>query len=197
MNIFAHDTDRRIYLKLIKERAEEHSMRFVAYCLMDNHVHFIVIPQREDDLRAVFGEAHRRYTKYINSRVDARGYLFQGRFYSCPLDKAHLLFAARYVERNPVRAGMCDAAEDYSWSSARFNLDLTMNNPLIVEKHEIIANASKWSDWLKSDPKEIDTLRKHFRSGRPLGNESFLKTAEIKTGRNLTPNKPGPKIKGT
>jgi len=71
---------------------------------MDNHIHLIAIPKYETGLAKAIGEAHRLYTRRINFREKVRGYLFQGRFFSCPLDNSHLYSAVRYVERNPVRA---------------------------------------------------------------------------------------------
>ena len=72
---------------------------------MPNHVHLIVVPGEESVLNRAVGEAHRRYTRYINFREKWRGYLWQGRFASFPMDEPYLLAAARYVERNPVKAG--------------------------------------------------------------------------------------------
>ena len=193
MNIFPHVEDRTVYIKLLNEQANKREMTFVSYCLMDNHVHFLVIPKEEKDLSRVFGETHRLYTRSINFREKTRGFLFQGRFFSCPLDDYHLLTAARYVERNPVRAGMCKSPEAYQWSSARFNLKLTVQDPFILQRHPLIDDLDAWKKWLRTDPKEIEVLRKSFRIGRPLGSESFLKNAELTTGRSLRPQKPGPK----
>ncbi len=65
-----------------------------------------------------FNQAHMRYSQYFNGKIGQRGHLWQGRFYSCPLDGVHLYAAIRYVERNPVRAGLVERSEDYPWSSA-------------------------------------------------------------------------------
>jgi putative transposase len=73
---------------------------------MTNHTHLIVVPNDAAALSRAVGEAHRRYTRMKNFSEDVRGYLFQGRFGSCVLDERHLLAAARYVELNPVTAGM-------------------------------------------------------------------------------------------
>jgi len=117
MDVFQDDEDRRVYLQLLAaEQAARYGLRFLAYCLMSNHAHLIVIPSEEHSLSRGLGEAHRRYTTYVNLRDGVRGYLFQGRFYSCPLDERHLVAAARYVERNPVRAGLVRYAWDYACS---------------------------------------------------------------------------------
>src|SRR5207237_7632571 len=90
-----------------------------AGCLMAKHVHLIPVPETADGLRAALGEAHRRSTRHINAREGWTGYLFQGRFASYPMDDAHLMAAVRYVELNPVAAGMVAHAQDWRWSSAR------------------------------------------------------------------------------
>jgi len=85
---------------------------------MPNHVHLIAVPTSEDALQRAIGEAHRRYTRRVNFREGRRGPLWQGRFASCPLDEPHTLAAARYIEQNPVRAGLAATPWDYPWSSA-------------------------------------------------------------------------------
>ena len=93
-----------------------------AYCLMPNHVHLILVPSDADGLRRPLAEAHRRYTTRVNRREGWRGYLWQGRFASFPMDEAHVLAGARYVELNPVRARLARRARDWRWSSARAHL---------------------------------------------------------------------------
>jgi REP element-mobilizing transposase RayT len=115
---FFSDDDRRAYLALIAEACAAHGTICLGWCLMDNHVHLILVPTREDGLRATLGEAHRRYSRRINFREGWRGFLFQGRFASYPMDGAHLMAAVRYVENNPVAAKIVARAEDWRWSSA-------------------------------------------------------------------------------
>ncbi len=153
----------------------------------------MVIPLREDSLRLGIGEAHRLYTRNINLREEVRGHLFQERFSSCPLDEPHFVAAARYVERNPVRAGICKRAEVYRWSSAKYHLGVKKTDPVINSRHSGIPSKKEWKQLLKDDPNNIKVMREQFRTGRPLGSTEFVKTAENLTGRNLTPQKPGPK----
>ncbi len=121
LSVFHSDEDRREYLYLQKEQGERYDVSFISYCLMDNHIHLIAIPRNETGLAKAIGEAHRLYTRRINFREKVRGYLFQGRFFSCPLDNSHLYSAVRYVERNPVRAKIVKNAWDYNWSSAAYH----------------------------------------------------------------------------
>ncbi|MGH8544076.1 MAG: transposase [Gammaproteobacteria bacterium] len=98
-------------------------------------------------LARAIGEAHRRYTRMKNFAEGVRGYLFQGRFGSCVLDESHLLAAARYIELNPVHAGMVAKAEEYAWSSAQFHLGLLAADPLVKDR-TLLGLVEDWTDHL-------------------------------------------------
>ena len=119
---FFCDEDYGAYLELMAEWCQRYGVEIWAYCLMPNHAHLIAVPDSQDGLRRAIGEAHRRYTRRVNFREKWRGHLWQGRFASFVLDDYHLFAATRYVERNPVRAGLVDRPEDYHWSSAAAHL---------------------------------------------------------------------------
>ena len=103
---FLKDDDYQYYLLLLAEWCKRRKVDIWSYCLMPNHVHLIAVPESSDGLRSAIGEAHRRYTLSINSREGWRGHLWQERFRSFVMDEPHLLMAARYIEMNPVRAGL-------------------------------------------------------------------------------------------
>ncbi|HXV01125.1 MAG TPA: transposase, partial [Caulobacteraceae bacterium] len=111
--VFFGDDDYRLYLRLIATAAKASDTEVWAYCLMPNHVHFIMVPAHEDGLRATFAQAHRRYTGIIHAREKWTGHLWQGRFSSTAMDEAHLHAAIRYVDLNPVRAGLAARAADW------------------------------------------------------------------------------------
>ncbi len=92
-------------------------------------MHLIAVPQTEIGLARAIGEAHRRYTRRINFRENWRGHLWQERFASFPMDERHLFAALRYVEMNPVAAGMVSASARYSWSNAKSHIEGT-DDPL-------------------------------------------------------------------
>lgn len=118
-NVFEDDSDKRKYVEFIREYSEKYGMKIYAYCLMSNHVHFIAAPVKEDSLAMTFKYANMRYSSYFNRKNMRSGHLWQGRFYSCPLQFEHALEALKYVERNPVRARMVELPWEYEWSSAR------------------------------------------------------------------------------
>lgn len=100
-----------------------------------------------------------------------RGYLFQGRFSSCVLDERHLLAAVRYVERNPVRAGMVRESGEYAWSSARFHLGMS-HKDVLVKDRTLLGLVNNWEEYLQGDDKEArDRLLVSMRTGRPAGDE--------------------------
>lgn len=120
---FFCEEDYEVYLSLMAEWCRKCRVDIWSWCLMPNHVHLIAVPQSEEGLARAIGEAHRRYTRRINFRERWRGHLWQERFASFPMDETYLLAAARYVEMNPVHAGLVKRPEDYRWSSARAHLE--------------------------------------------------------------------------
>jgi putative transposase len=151
----------------------------------------IAVPKTEDGLRRAIGEAHRRYTRRINFREKWRGYLWQGRFASFVMDEPYLLAAARYVELNPVRAKLTTDAADWPWSSARAHLS-GRDDPL-VKVAPLLGMIPDWNAFLRSAMREeeLHDLRRHSRTGRPLGSVTFLERLEGMVGRVLTPQKGG------
>ncbi|MFO7820801.1 MAG: transposase, partial [Lentisphaeria bacterium] len=191
MDIFYHDDDRHEYLRLLREQAKRFGLESLSYCLMTNHVHLIAVPTEEDSLARAIGEAHRLYTRMINFRKNVKGYLFQGRFSSCPVQTGQYLHAAvRYVERNPVAAKMVSRPWDYPWSSAAFHVGLVSSDSL-VEQSPLLAEISNWQDFLTTDSDLVPEIQQKSRTGRPFGSESFYDTVSKLTGRDLRPKPTG------
>ncbi len=163
------------------------------YCLMPNHIHLIAVPQTEDSLTRAIGEMHRRYTRYVNFLQEWRGHLWQGRFASYAMDERYLLSCIRYIELNPVKAKLVQNPAEWRWSSARAHFDGhnegAFNATALLDMVD-----SDWAEFLRDDipDKEIAQLRKHERTGRPLGDPAFIEQVESQLHRCLKPNKPGP-----
>ncbi len=190
--IFQTDSDRKAYLNFMADELNRYGIEVLAWCLMTNHTHLIVVPNDATVLSRAVGEAHRRYTRMKNFSEDVRGYLFQGRFGSCVLDERHLLAAARYVELNPVAAGMVPEAGDYPWSSARFHLGINTRDALVRDKN-LMGLIEDWTEYLQgaNEPSIQTTLLRGIRTGRPAGSEQFIKMMERLTGRDLAMRKAG------
>jgi putative transposase len=160
---------------------------------MSNHVHLIVVPRRSDSIALALKHTHGRYAAYFNARHLSSGHVWQGRYYSCPLDPAHLWAAMRYTELNPVRAGLAAAAEDYPWSSAalhcgHFDGDATVD----LEPWREAWDSTGWSEYLfgDGDAAEVEAIRRCTHTGRPLGTPEFVGALE-QVGRRLGPEKGG------
>lgn len=192
---FFSDDDYRAYLDLMAEWCGREGVAVWAYCLMPNHVHLIVVPPDGEALRRAVGEAHRRYTRRVNFREGWKGHLWQGRFASFPMDERHLLAAARYVELNPVRARLCASPHDWPWSSARAHRDGRDDGLAVVAP--LLGEVGDWAAFLAGglSDDEAEALRRHERTGRPLGGEAFVEGLEKALGRRLRPGRPGRKPK--
>lgn len=190
---FFCNADYSNYRNLLADQLSKAEAELLAYCLMPNHVHLIVIPYRPDSLSALLRKTHSRYARSINLERGWQGHLWQERFHSFVMDQEHLLAAARYVELNPVRAGLCERPDRWPWSSVHFHLDQT-KDPLIAAGG-MRAYVDDWEPFLAEGltDSELDTLRNHSRNGRPAGCLGFLKALEVTTGRRMVmPNRRSP-----
>ncbi len=192
--VFFDDADRRMFLRLLGERGEQEGVRLLGYCLMSNHTHYVVIPDRPLAFARWLGYAHLRYTQYFNLRYGHCGRLWRNRFYSCPLDNRHLAAALRYVDRNPARAGLVEQAWEWAWSSAQAHVEHQDPRDILDMAfwHEYDAGR-QWREVLATaeDGAVLDSLRKSTRTGRPLGTTGFVKQLESHLHRGLAPGKPG------
>lgn len=170
-----------------------HGVKVWSYCLMPNHIHLIAVPNCEKGLAKAIGYGHESYTRYINFKMGWRGYLWQGRFSSYPMDESHLFNAARYIELNPVMGKIVANPVDYRWSSIHAHLDSESTD--WIDPEPLLSRVSNWQEFINEGITHvtIKLLEKHQRTGRPLGSLSFLKDLEKQTGLDLIPKKPGRK----
>ncbi|MDB5702997.1 MAG: transposase [Sphingomonas bacterium] len=194
--VFFSDADYATYRDLVAAACAANGVRCLAWCLMSNHVHLILVPSDADGLRAALAEAHRRYSRGINLAHGWTGYLWQGRFASYPMDDARLLTAIRYVELNPVTAGLVARAEAWPWSSAPAHVtgkpdgltDLKGTRGLHRNWRAMLRHGLEAGDMA---PDEAAAIESRLRTGRPLGDEAFVDALEIASGRALKPLKRG------
>src|SRR5688572_954325 len=191
--VFLDDTDRTVYLKLVIENCTEEKVKIWAYSLIDNHVHHIAVPETERSLSRAFQRIHGSFALYFNTRHVKTGHLWQGRFKACVLDEPHLWNAVRYVERNPVRAGIVPRAEDYRWSSAAAHCGLRQD-PVLSPDLPLIGSIPDWSLWLSEEqkPEELRFIRERTRTGRPCSSDEFARDLEARLGRPMLRRKRGP-----
>ena len=193
--VFFRESDYSAYLAWLKQYTREHAVDVLAYCLMPNHVHLVVVPDTQDALNHALRPLHMRYAQSVNRARGWKGHLWQGRYFASALDEGHLWAAIRYVERNPVRARLVDAADCYPWSSASAHCGL-WGDPVLSEdpgwrrKLEQIGN---WSRWLSDadDTRCLQTLRHQVVKGLPCGSDAFIDDLEMRCGRRLRSRRPG------
>jgi putative transposase len=188
--IFFQDGDQEIYLDLLAEQTIKVGVAVWAYCLMPNHVHLILKPVRADDLGRAVGEAHRRFTNFINARGRWTGHLFQSRFASVVLDDIHLIRAVRYVSLNPVRAGLVGRPEEWKWSSVRAHLSGV--DDALVTVRPVLDRVPHLKELLNVDAEDdFGELRRAETTGRPLGAPEFVTGLEKLLGRKIARRAPG------
>jgi len=192
--ILGADADRMVYLDLLRQSVELHGLALVGYCLMSNHVHLIAIPGKVDVMGRALKDTHGRYAAYWNAVHHSGGHVWQGRFYSCPLDESHLWKALRYTELNPVRAGLVAKAERWQWSSAAAHCGvLQAVGCLAMESWQARWSACTWRTFLATGEteSELATIRQCTHTGRPLGTREFIGSLEREMHRSLAAQKRG------
>lgn len=193
--VFSDAQDYRLYLDLLRAYAKDAQLRVWAYCLMPNHVHLIAAPGRGDSMASALGRTHADFARHFNLKRRTCGHVWQARFFSCPLESAHLWKAMAYVERNPVRAGMVERARQYEWSSAWAHLGWAGLDGFI----DLCAwreqySQPQWAEVLEFGIEEEAfgrRLQEASRRGRPLGGAEFVHGLEARAGRELRPLRPG------
>jgi len=185
--IFFEDLDYLEYLRCLKQAADNYGCEIHAYVLMTNHVHLLLTPVRADSVARLFQSLGRHYVRYINANYQRHGSLWEGR-YKCNVieSKTYLLSCMRYIEMNPVRAGMVDHPAKYRWSSYAANA-LGTDNAILTAQAEYAALAqlpeNRQSAYRGLFDKvtsfdELALLREALQTGTPLGNEKFKAVIE-------------------
>lgn len=194
LQTFFEEADFALYHTLLADAAAKARTEVWCYCLMPNHVHLIVVPSDEDGLRRTFADAHRRYTGHINARHRWTGHLWQGRFGAVAMDETHLAHAIRYVSLNPVRARLVERAQDWRWSSVAAHL--SGKDDELVRVAPVLDRCGSFAEFL-APSEDTDhasrALRRSEKTGRPVGSADWIASLEARTGRQLSPQKRGPK----
>jgi putative transposase len=196
--VFHAPGDPEAYLALLNTYARQHGLRIFAYCLMPNHIHLVVTPGTAESLHLALRTVHSQYAQRVNRMRSITGHLWQGRYGSCALDPRHFLNAVRYVELNPVKAGLCRKAEDYPWSSARAHC-ADRFDPVLesAQRSPVLAAVADWSTWLAHGVPEDcrQRFRNHERGNLPCGSPEFVDSLERTAGRPLQFKQRGGQLK--
>jgi putative transposase len=194
--IFFSDLHRQLYLALPAEHAGSNRLRILGYCLMPNHVHAIVVPETQLSMAQGLGRAHNAYSRFFDQSRRRSGHLWQNRFYSAPLDRAHLTAALRYVDLNPVRARLADEAVAYRWSSAEAHVTGRDRFGLVdADRWRQICPDDDWLEMLQPargvDEDWAERLRAATRADMPMGSQELIQGLELERGSTLLFRGPG------
>jgi putative transposase len=189
-SVFLSRHDRTFYLARLTHNAALHGTRILGYCLMTNHVHLVAIPAEENSLARTLGPTHSEYALYRNRACEQSGHVWQNRFFSCPLGESHLITALRYIELNPVRAGLAELAWEWPWSSARAHAFPGSIDPVLDPASPECRgpwNHTEWREILAAGVSDTDSyaIRRATLTGEPLGSAEFVARLERETGRRL------------
>ena len=200
---FREDTDRMVYLSCLRELAPATGCAIHAYCLMTNHAHLLLTPSDPAGCATLMREVGQRYVPYFNRRYGRTGPLWEGRFRSCLVDSARYVLACyRYIEWNPVAAGMVGAPALYRWSSYAGNSGIASDTFLtphveysaLGETMEARQSAYRRIFEAPVDPQLVKGLRQATAGGYALVGEE-LRSRLVAQGKRVEAGKPGPKRK--
>jgi putative transposase len=191
--VFFDDEDRQTYLNLLLKYTRKYNVALWAYCLMNNHVHLLAVPETDTGLARGIGMTNMLYTQYVNRKLDQSGRIWQNRFFSCIVESNQYLWSvARYIERNPVKAGLAVHAHEFRWSSAAAHVTGSSDPLLTGESWLGDEERNGYAEFLCGDDEELDAgIRSATRTGRPFGSAQFIDTMEFSLNQRLRPGVPG------
>ena len=201
---FRQDSDYLMYLAHLRQLAEKYDCLVHAYCLMTNHVHLLVTPSTPGACTALMRDLGQRYVQYFNRRHQRTGTLWEGRFRSCVVESTrYVLGCYRYIESNPVRAGMVDHPVGYLWSSYAVNSGMRVD-PLLSPHVEFAALGTDserrhgaYRALLEHhlDSSMLHAIREATSGDYPLGSDAFKASAIAPLGRRTERSKAGRRAK--
>jgi putative transposase len=194
--IFFAAADYQLYRQWLAEAAARYGCAVHAYVLMTNHVHLLVSPREPDSIPRTLQSLGRRYVRYVNATYRRSGTLWEGRYRAAPIDsESYFLVCCRYIELNPVRAGMVAHPRDYPWSSWRAHAR-GADDPLVADHrlyHALGRTAAERQSAYRQlfraalDPEAVDALRAATNGGWALGGERFKRQIAKALGRRVAP----------
>lgn len=198
--VFFHADDYRFYLECLAAATATHGSAVHAYVLMTNHIHLLLTPRQPMSIAKVMQSLGRRYVQYVNTTYQRTGTLWEGRYRSSLVDaEPYLVACYRYIELNPVRAGMVGNPEEYPWSSYRWHA-LGQHDPLVLDHPLYLAlgrtpperhGAYRTLCQQHLDTDVLQEIRATVHRSRVLGTDRFKDTIEAVLARRVRPGKAG------
>ncbi len=199
-DVFIDDEDRTAFLDALDRAKQRYPFRLLGYCLMTNHFHLLLRPEAGQSVSRILQSVTVAHTSRFHKRHGSVGHVWQGRFKSPVVqDDAHVLTVLRYIEANPLRAGMVADLADYPWSSFQAHglghADPLLNAvPLLEELGRTPAERrSRWKRRVTTTmkEKELTSVRESVRTGKPLGSDEWVKAKAEALGLDLNPRPRG------
>ncbi len=192
--VFHNEADYREFLKLLTSASDRLPLRLLAYCLMPNHVHLVLWPHEDGEVSRWMQWLMTTHVRRHHRRHGTDGHLWQGRFKAFPIQRdEHLLAVLRYVERNPLRAGLVERAEDWPWSSLGAAEPAPVP-PLHRGPVPPPANRRAWVNEAE-DPGQLAALRRSVNRGTPWGGPAWAKRTAARLGIEASPRPRGRPVK--
>lgn len=201
--IFKKEKDYKAFEKIIFEAKEKYPMRILSFCIMPNHWHFVLYPENGKDLSIFMRWITHTHTQryHVEYKSIGYGHVYQGRFKSFPVEKDnYFLQLCRYVERNPLRAGLVEKAQDWRWSSLWIRKNGTKEQKELLSTWPVEKPMAymKWVNTLqKNEEEKIEQIRYSIKRGKPFGEDNWVKRIVKKLGIASTLNQRGRPKKGT
>lgn len=182
--IFETNADYLAFEHILEESKEKHPMRILAYCVMPNHWHLVLYPERDNDMPIFMRWITLTHTQRWHAfrKNTGYGHVYQGRYKSFPVQTdEHFLQLVRYVERNPLRAKLVKLAEDWQWSSLYRREHGTKKQQTLLHAWPV-EPTENYLDWVNTPQpqEEVEQLRYHIQRGRPYGEEAWMKATADK-----------------
>ena len=198
--IVLDETDRRMLYSLWLEESQRHKVAVNAYVLLDNHFHMLLTPPSDEAMSLMMQSVGRSYVRYFNKRHNRSGTLWEGRYKSSLIDsEAYLLTCMAYIDLNPVRAGLAESAEDFSWSSYKHLAGQSIDK--LVTPHALywglgntpFAREAAYAEFVAGGLSVATqkALTESALKGRVVGRPDFLTSLEKSTQRQILPQKAG------
>jgi putative transposase len=191
---FPAENDRRFYLHHLRRLVKETPVQLHAYCLMTNHVHLLLTSATESGCAQLMQRLAQIHTQYVNKTYERSGTLWEGRFRSCLVqEEDYLLACYRYVEANPVRAGLVRDPCDSDWSSHRANTGSDPDPAITPHEEYRRLGSDAYRELFKGDPRywRTEEIRTATNGNYVLGSDAFKRAMAVRLGRRVEPGKPG------
>ena len=189
--VFQEKEDRFFYLKWARELGIQFHTPIFGYCLMTNHNHLLILPSSEEGMINFMKLLAQRYTQYYNRKYQRSGKLWENRYKIHPFDPEVYYIVLRYIEMNPVRAGMVKDGTRYPWSSATYHLLGKKNETVMADYHPNFTCNYKDFFYEQERKEDLEAIQNAAQQGKAWGKATFLEELTSKLGKVVVPRKKG------